>query len=109
MNHKIVGTSLLSLSEHDDISLHFRILKELNELSSVLRSDAELVTRFYKEYEDLNVWLTDTHSMLEVRGPTSTPGLMGVAASPAQLRGKHQVSLSRNVKNRALEHSYLWQ
>ena len=66
------------------------LLKELDGLFSLLVSEAEVVSRFHKEYEELNVWLTDTRGMLEVT-PT-TPGLMGVAATPAQLRGKQQVS-----------------
>ena len=70
----------------------YRIVKELDDLYTLLVSEAEVISRFHKEYEELNVWLTDTKGMLEVTGSPTTPGLMGVPASPAQLRGKHQVS-----------------
>jgi hypothetical protein len=66
-------------------------LEELDELYETLIAESELVLKFSKEYEELHVWLTDTQSMLEVTVSPSNPGGMGVPASPAQLRGKHQV------------------
>ena len=76
------------------ISILSRLVSELAELSTMLMAECELAVKFEKEYEELHVWLTDTRSMLEVTGsPSSASGsIMGVPASAALLRGKHQVS-----------------
>ncbi len=69
-----------------------RLVADLDELNTVLVAECEVAVKFEKEYEELNVWLTDTRSMLEVTGSPSSAGTtMGVTASPALLRGKHQV------------------
>ena len=58
----------------------------------MLVSEYKKIEKFHKVFEELNLWMTDTRSMLEVTGSSSNPGGMGVPASAAQLRGKHQVS-----------------
>ena len=66
-----------------------RLGEHLDELQTVLTAECDVAVKFEKEFEELNVWLTDTRSMLEVTGsPSST---MGVPASAALLRGKYQV------------------
>lgn len=73
------------------ISLSYlRLLLDLDKIFSQLRSDIELLSKFEKEWEELNVWLSDNKSMMEV-STYSSPSGVGVAASPARLRGKHQV------------------
>ena len=69
------------------------MVADLEELHTVLIAECEVAVKFQKEYEELNVWMTDTRSMLEVTGsPSSAAGTtMGVPASTALLRGKHQV------------------
>ncbi len=72
-------------------------MEDLEFLFGVLASEYELIMKFHKEYEELNVWLTDTRSMLEViPSPSHSTGgggmgMGGASASPALLRGKHHV------------------
>ena len=69
-----------------------RIQQEFDDLFSQLVNELKLVTKFHKEYEELNVWLTDTRDILEVTDAPLNPGGMEPPSNPAQLRGKHQVS-----------------
>ena len=69
-----------------------RLFSEVEELSSKLQSESDLLGRFYKELEELQVWTSDTKSML---GSGSHSNGVATSAQPltsvAQLRGKHQV------------------
>ena len=72
-----------------------RLLSEVEELASKLQSESDLLGRFYKELEELQLWASDTKSMIGSDGSHSN----GVATSAqpltsvAQLRGKHQVDI----------------
>ena len=72
--------------------LLFRLLSEVEELTSKLQSESDLLGRFYKELEELQLWASDTKSML---GSGSHSNGVATSAQPltsvAQLRGKHQV------------------
>ena len=69
-----------------------RLFSEVEELSSKLQSESDLLGQFYKELEELQVWTSDTKSML---GSGSHSNGVATSAQPltsvAQLRGKHQV------------------
>ena len=74
------------------LQLFSRLFSEVEELSSKLQSESDLLGRFYKELEELQVWTSDTKSML---GSGSHSNGVATSAQPltsvAQLRGKHQV------------------
>ena len=64
----------------------------MESLTSNLQSKSDLLSRFYKELEDLQLWASDTKSMLG--SGSHGNGVAGSAqplTSVAQLRGKHQV------------------
>ena len=69
-----------------------RLLSEVEALASNLQNESDLLGRFYKDLEDLQLWTSDTKSML---GSGSHSNGVATSAQPltsvAQLRGKHQV------------------
>ena len=76
------------------LQLFFRLFSEVEELLSKLHSESDLLGQFYKELEELQVWTSDTKSML---GSGSHSNGVATSAQPltsvAQLRGKHQVGV----------------
>lgn len=60
------------------------ILTKTEKLSAQLQDESDLIVQFHSELNDLQLWMSDTQSMLLLsvaEGPTSV----------SQLRGKHQV------------------
>lgn len=60
------------------------IFTRTEKLSGQLQDESDLIVQFHSELNDLQLWMSDTLSMLHLsaaEGPTSV----------AQLRGKHQV------------------
>ena len=54
-------------------------------LSVELQDESDLIVEFHTELNDLQLWMSDTLSMLQLSGAAGT-------TSVAQLRGKHQVA-----------------
>ena len=65
-------------------------------LASDLQKESDLLSRFYKELEDLQLWASDTKSMIGSAGSHSNGATSSAqpTTSVAQLRGKHQVCIS---------------
>ena len=64
--------------------MYCRIMKRTENLSVELQNESDLIVEFYTELNDLQLWMSDTLSMLQLSGATGP-------TSVAQLRGKHQV------------------
>ena len=69
-------------------SIHYcSIFTKTEKLCIQLQDESDLIVQFHSELNDLQLWMSDTLSMLHlsaVEGPTSV----------AQLRGKHQVCIN---------------
>ena len=69
-----------------------RLLSRTEILAADLQNESDLLGKFYSELEDLQLWVSDTKSMLG-SGSHSNGVVKSTTAltSVAQLRGKHQV------------------
>ena len=75
------------------ISFYNRFVIETEKLSSQLQNEFDLITQFYDELYDLQLWMSDTLSMLQLSATTGQTSSANGTTSVSQLRGKHQVRI----------------
>ena len=103
--HESQNSKILCVLNCTNVSLNpamfCRFVSEVETLEASLQIESDLLNQFYKEIDDLDLWIKDTVSMFQLSSSagngsdvTSSSGDGGFGtggASVAQLRGKHQV------------------
>ena len=75
-------------------------------MSSQLQNEFDLITQFYDELHDLQLWMSDTLSMLQLSATAGQTSSANGTTSVSQLRGKHQVHTHTHTHTHTHSHTH---